>query len=154
MDLHRLLYISFAPKGFDADRNVAILKTARERNARMGVTGLLLCKDMVYAQVLEGPRDAVDAVFAAIARDPRHQGVTVMARRDVDRRLFPEWQMGFYHMSAVEGMFGSALLRNDDAEITLRLKRHAPTDTIAGSIADFLAVNASAIRPTAGVAVS
>jgi hypothetical protein len=72
-----------------------ILATARRVNAERGVTGVLLFSDHCFAQVLEGPPDAVATVYAAIQRDPRHRDLVVLHDHPVNRRSFGAWSMGF-----------------------------------------------------------
>ena len=57
-----------------------ILRTARARNASLGITGALMLYDSWFAQVLEGPESAVKALFARIEADKRHNGVEVLER--------------------------------------------------------------------------
>jgi hypothetical protein len=91
----RIVYVSTAAVAF-ADKDLrALLARARERNAAVGVTGMLLHHDGAFMQVLEGAPDAVDVVFARIGRDPRHRHVVLLDRRDADERSFPDWSMGF-----------------------------------------------------------
>jgi hypothetical protein len=91
----RIVYVSTAAVAF-ADKDLrTLLARARERNAAVGVTGMLLHHDGAFMQVLEGAADVVDVVFARIVRDPRHRNVVLLDRRDSDERSFPDWSMGF-----------------------------------------------------------
>jgi hypothetical protein len=72
-----------------------ILASARRNNANCGVTGALLFSDGCFAQVLEGRRDDVEAIFEAIQCDPRHCDVTVMHLHEVAQRSFGAWNMAF-----------------------------------------------------------
>jgi hypothetical protein len=146
MELKRLLYASFAPAGFDMERNLAILDTARRVNLVSGITGVLLCRDEVYLQVLEGPKTQLGITLEAIRRDRRHLGVTVLAEYAAKSRLFPGWQMGFYHMTAIEGRVSGGLIGNDDQSLERILERHRETDPIAGTLHGFLQCNASQMR--------
>jgi hypothetical protein len=145
MELKRLVYVSFAPDGFDMERNLAILETARRENLVNGVTGVLLCRDAVYLQVLEGPQAKLDATFQAIRRDRRHTGVTVLAECMAKSRLFPAWQMGFYHMTAIEGKVGGVLIGNGDDSLQAILRRHRDRDLIARFVEEFVRCNAAHI---------
>ena len=73
----------------------AILATARRNNHRLGVTGALLYSDGGFAQVLEGPRSAVEAIYEVIACDPRHTGLTLRHFHPVETRSFAAWDMGY-----------------------------------------------------------
>ena len=146
MELKRLLYVSFAPGGFDMERNLAILATARRENLASGITGVLLCRDAVYLQVLEGPKTQLDTTFEAIRRDRRHLGVTVLAEYAARSRIFPGWQMGFYHMTAIEGLLGDVLIGNSDEGLQRILERYRDEDSIASTLGGFLRCNVLRMR--------
>ncbi len=73
----------------------AILATARRKNAARGVTGALLFTEGRFVQALEGERDEVQATFAAISLDPRHDEIDVLSSQFADRPRFNEWSMAF-----------------------------------------------------------
>ena len=73
----------------------AILAISRDNNARDGITGGLLFSEGCFAQVLEGPQDAVEAAFERIQCDDRHGEVTVLQCGMVAGRDFPDWSMAF-----------------------------------------------------------
>ncbi len=70
-----------------------ILETSRRNNAAADVTGALLHTDRLFAQTLEGPFDAVQAVFERIQADPRHDDVVILQAERVEGRLFTNWSM-------------------------------------------------------------
>lgn len=72
-----------------------IVSTARARNADLGVTGTLVFTRTRFAQILEGPDAVVDALMARIARDPRHEQVTVVDAIPIDRRTFDDWTLSY-----------------------------------------------------------
>lgn len=92
MSLLQLTYASH-PFGFDDPMLAGILLDARRCNARDGITGALIVRGDIYLQLLEGPRDVVEAAYQRIRRDDRHTDVRGVQRRKVDSRLFPEWAM-------------------------------------------------------------
>jgi hypothetical protein len=92
MRLMQLIYVS-RPFGFDNPILNGILATARHNNKRDGITGALVCRNDLYLQLLEGPRDKVTAAFARILRDDRHLDVTLIRSGDVEVRMFPDWLM-------------------------------------------------------------
>ena len=98
-DLRRLLYVSHSRLTGDPAAVAAalaeILAVARRRNAELGVTGALMLHDGRFAQALEGPHAAVQAVFDSIAADPRHGAVTVTEDGPVPARAFPAWSMAY-----------------------------------------------------------
>jgi len=60
----------------------------------------LVYKDGSVLQFLEGPEESVEKLFVKICADPRHRGVIVMYRRQIEARDFPEWTMGFSDLMA------------------------------------------------------
>ncbi len=99
--LVRLLYVSRAPESFDAEALAVLLKTARENNARHGVTGVLCwCgNERVFLQVLEGSRGAVNGLFNRISRDSRHGEVELLTYDEIGERSFASWPMGHVNMA-------------------------------------------------------
>ena len=103
-DLYRLVYTSRnLLDGGEDERSAAvagILAVSKRNNARVGVTGALLFNAGSFAQVLEGPRAAVEATFERIQRDPRHSDVSVIQCEPVAERGFSNWSMAFIGHSA------------------------------------------------------
>jgi hypothetical protein len=90
--LTQLIYSS-VPFGFDRSMLAGILVAARRNNPRDGITGALICRQDLYLQLIEGPTEAIDALYAKIVADDRHQDVTPLCRGEVDGRLFGDWAM-------------------------------------------------------------
>ena len=72
-----------------------ILAASRANNARVGVTGALMFNAGCFAQVLEGPRQAVEETFERIQQDERHGDVSMLAFGPVESRAFETWSMGY-----------------------------------------------------------
>jgi hypothetical protein len=70
-----------------------ILSAARRNNPRLGITGALICRHDIYLQLIEGPADAIDALFATIEADDRHFDVRLLLSEDMGERMFPDWAM-------------------------------------------------------------
>jgi hypothetical protein len=92
--LVRLTYASRASEGITPDGLTAILKTSRARNLECGVTGVLVCSDGIFLQVLEGGRNAVSALYNHIAQDRRHRDVVLLGYEEIAERRFSGWAMG------------------------------------------------------------
>lgn len=93
--LSALLYRSSALIPERSEEERLIIDTALSRNARLGVTGYLHREVDVFFQWLEGPTESVDAIFASIERDPRHEALQVLLRASVLERRFEGWAMGY-----------------------------------------------------------
>lgn len=70
-----------------------IVRRAAEFNQTQGITGLLAVENGKVCQALEGEAAKVDALYEAIRRDPRHHGVLLMDRREIDAPHFKSWGM-------------------------------------------------------------
>ena len=93
---YRLIYRSHSllPDGGKDQAALAdILKQARAGNADKGITGALMLYDDWFAQVLEGPQAAVEALYAKIKADTRHDGVRLNEAGVAPKRLFGKWAM-------------------------------------------------------------
>jgi hypothetical protein len=101
MSLIQLIYISSATRHFSQTELRTMLKSARPRNERRGVSGVLLYKSGSFLQVIEGEAPAVDELFGKIATDPRHKDVLLLSRREMKERNFPTWNMGFVAVDAI-----------------------------------------------------
>jgi hypothetical protein len=99
--LVRLMYASRASAKVDAEALAAILRTAKEHNPRIGVTGVLCyCANAdIFLQVLEGGRNAVSGLYNRIAQDPRHHDVALLSYEEIGERSFSSWSMGQVNMS-------------------------------------------------------
>lgn len=74
-----------------------ILEQSRHNNALDGITGLLWTDGERFLQVIEGGEEAVDACYARIRADSRHQGIVTIVERTVERREFGYWAMAHKH---------------------------------------------------------
>ena len=104
--LHRLTYYSrnaIADVCAHASREVeCILAAARRNNARDGLTGALLRSEYHFAQLLEGPPEAVERAFERIRRDWRHADLVVLCREPAEARLFEGCPMADVWEPAIE----------------------------------------------------
>ena len=64
-----------------ADRDYAVFapicRSARSRNAELGVAGVLLFDGQRFLQWLHGPAETVSALMRVIAADPRHEDLVI-----------------------------------------------------------------------------
>lgn len=95
---HRLIYSSEAADTVsDADLRM-IAMFSRMNNRRQNIAGLLLHHKGYIVQVLEGPKGAVQNLFANIKADSRHKNIKTLMDRPCDQQIFAEWSMGFRPM--------------------------------------------------------
>ena len=99
--MFQLVYASTAVKLFSGSELLELLPHYREKNLRLGITGLLLYKHGSFMQALEGEEETVRALYDTIREDPRHHHVLTLMALPVAARQFPNWSMGFKDLGAV-----------------------------------------------------
>ncbi len=93
--LHTIIYTSREAQFFSDAETEQLLTDARSHNQASDITGVLLYFNLVFFQVLEGPREALEGLFARIVEDSRHKDVTLQVSEPIDARLFPDWSMAY-----------------------------------------------------------
>jgi hypothetical protein len=113
----QLVYISDRCASTD---DVAINKIklrAEPNNLRRNITGALLFTEHYFLQYLEGEAAVVDALYASICRDKRHNNVRLLLRKSIQERDFSRWSLGVkklldneenHDLNAVLNMLGQA----------------------------------------------
>jgi hypothetical protein len=123
--LHRLVYYSrnrvIADPPVLAEAIASILAASQRNNARLNVTGALMFNAGCFAQVLEGPRTAVEDTFEKIQQDERHGDVSLLAFDPAPARAFENWSMGFVGASVSDAARYGAMVSDsgfDPARMT------------------------------------
>lgn len=97
-----LIYVSSATWEMSEEDLLSLLEQSRGRNIKQNVTGLLLYAGGNYIQIMEGDRKDLDDIYASILRDERNKGNIELLREKIDSRTFPQWSMGFKHLTSRE----------------------------------------------------
>ncbi len=111
MPVQRLVYTSRATEPFSPDALIDLLTGARDKNRRLGVSGMLLYAEPTFLQVLEGDLEVIESLFDVIEGDPRHADTRVLLREEAEERAFGDWTMGF--VKADREMLASVAGLND-----------------------------------------
>lgn len=93
--MYYLIYISSAATAMDESQLRELLDSSREKNERMGITGLMLYKSGSIMQLLEGDESRVTELYENIRRDSRHRDVYRVQVGTTQNRMFDDWSMGF-----------------------------------------------------------
>jgi len=101
-DLYQIIYASAATRPIEEDELLGMLKRSREKNARLGITGMLLHCDGSFIQALEGPKAQVMDLISVIRKDIRHNRIAVLFEGPIKNRSFSQWSMGFNRPSQEE----------------------------------------------------
>lgn len=135
------LYFSTVIEVDDADehrdRVNAILNASARNNPKLGLTGALICERGRFLQILEGPRPAVSAMLARIARDPRHSQMVIVDIQEITERAYADWTMSFIDGDTAPAEIG----RLPDLDV-------APADTLRARV-DAILASPVRIRPAA-----
>lgn len=97
-NLWSIVYVSTATVPLSEDELESLLKTSRLNNPRIDITGILLYDDGNFMQIIEGPKQAVMALYARIQVDPLHKGLITLLSHTINERLFAEWSMEFRNL--------------------------------------------------------
>ena len=95
MELVHLIYASTAKEPFSEDELLKLLYTARIKNEKHHVSGMLLSSKNNFFQVLEGNKADIESLFETIKKDQRHQDIVKIIYEPILKRAFGEWTMGF-----------------------------------------------------------
>ena len=66
---------------------------SQRRNARDGLSGLLLFDGVRFLLILEGDANAVTATLERVRDDKRHLGMVLLADKIIERAQFGNWAM-------------------------------------------------------------
>jgi|WetSurMetagenome_2_1015567.scaffolds.fasta_scaffold01146_14 adenylate cyclase len=90
----RIKYISRFAKPLTPQEIDEIARVSKENNEKKDLTGALMASGGLFFQVVEGPKEAVDELWTALLKDPRHKDILLLRTEEGDLpRLFPEWRM-------------------------------------------------------------
>jgi hypothetical protein len=127
--MFQLIYASMATREVSTSGLVALLRAARQKNDRLGVTGMLLYRDGRFLQALEGKEHTVRGLYDTIRGDDRHADVIALREKLIEERDFPSQTMGFRNLDDEEAQEatpeGYAPFMNGD--FTLRHFRESPS---------------------------
>ena len=120
--LKSVLFVSRQAAGLDefALELYRIEQASRRRNAELGITGALLSTKAHFAAVLEGEAEPLARLMACIARDPRHEQVTIVEERTIRERRFTGWSLCYSGPSIFADRLVTPLMTAADGAPRLR----------------------------------
>ncbi|MGB0638698.1 MAG: BLUF domain-containing protein, partial [Myxococcota bacterium] len=92
--MKRVRYISRFSSDLSPQDIDQIVATSQQNNPKRKITGMLVASGDLFYQLLEGPKDEIDSLYAVISKDPRHEQV-VLVESEVGNfeRICPDWSM-------------------------------------------------------------
>ncbi len=91
--VHTITYRSEERDPLTPAEVMKLTSQSSRKNEENDITGFMIYLYGVFIQVLEGPKEKVESLFAIINQDPRHKNVTVLHRGSKFFRDFGEWGM-------------------------------------------------------------
>jgi hypothetical protein len=124
--IYEVLYVSTLAPDQPTGVVAEIAARARQVNAELDVTGLLIFDGQRFCQQLEGPQKAVLKLIERIRNDPRHVNVEVLHHGPLAGRRFHQFSLAF---STVEDADALARMEQLDGEEAL-----AAFDVVRGDL--------------------
>jgi len=125
--MYCLVYMSRPTREMGDDEVRDLLRRAKINNGRDGITGILIHDRRRYLQYLEGDEARVEATFARVSIDPRHQAIIRLHSGTISRRQFPEWALASKISARAASLKGAVerLVQDCDREIADELLKFA-----------------------------
>lgn len=95
-DAHILVsmtYVSRANQDMSAKEISEILQQAEENNTANAITGMLVFKDNIFLQTIEGSRARINRLLYSLIADKRHYDLQVFETRELEHREWSKWSM-------------------------------------------------------------
>jgi hypothetical protein len=102
LKMYYIIYSSYTSLSFTDEELRTLLVKAREKNQKVGVTGMMLYFDGKFIQLIEGDEKTVKQLYDTIFNDPRHDRNIILMEGTAENRFFSEWSMSFKSISPEE----------------------------------------------------
>lgn len=113
--LYEVLYVSTLAPDQPLSVVAEIAGRARQANAELDITGLLIFDGQRFCQQLEGPQKAVLKLIERIRNDPRHINVEVLHHGALAGRRFQQFSLAFSTVEDEEALARMEQLDGDAA---------------------------------------
>jgi hypothetical protein len=138
--LIQIVYVSSASKKFikDYEDNIDdIIETAKDSNLERNITGLLVYRNGVFLQLLEGAPNDVYYTLGKIAADNRHGQIKTLLKQFTDKRLFANWSMALRKLSDDDSKLIESIIPWSEVEILVQMQKTVPNEKIHKLIQHF-----------------
>lgn len=100
-NVNKIIYSSSAVGSWDSDQLRDLGRSACLANINKDITGVLFHSEGRFVQLLEGPNEQLDKLFAQIQVDQRHTDINVLSHSIGIKRSCPQWAMAFMDLDEV-----------------------------------------------------
>lgn len=97
-DAHILVsmtYISRSNQDLSDQEISKVLQQAQDNNPANAITGMLIFKDNIFLQTIEGSRAQINRLLYSLIADQRHYDLQVLETRELAHREWPKWSMNY-----------------------------------------------------------
>lgn len=128
-----ICYISDSLEHDSRDKLEALYSESKANNIKHNITGILICKNQNFLQVIEGEVTIVNEVFGKIKNDRRHKNVFEVINTTIEERVFEDYNFGFTVINNKLGM-----LNLNEYLIWLRSAEHELANKIITMVEGFI----------------
>jgi hypothetical protein len=134
ISIRQLFYVSAVEGALSRDAVDRLLHLSRRNNDKADITGCLLFSGRTFAQVLEGPTQAVQLLADRIAADQRHSRLRFLLTRDLQHRTYASWSMAYLYSMDFEDQLRGLLDGPVAAEQAELLLQRMQPDALGGAL--------------------
>lgn len=93
--MKQIIYSSTAAENVDFDAINHLLTQCVSKNNEFAISGMLVFDGKQFLQCIEGNEAQVKQLEENIFRDTRHQNIHLIGEKEITKRLFSQWSMGY-----------------------------------------------------------
>ena len=100
--LSAICYTSTKSEKLNQDNLKELISNSIINNRKNEISGVLIEYKSNFLQYIEGPSFNVLDLFSKIKNDYRHHSVFLIQQKDIEHRVFPNWNMLFKEHNKIE----------------------------------------------------
>lgn len=98
-DLYCILYISTMKRHHTKEEIQGMLKLFQENNKKNNISGLMLYYEKNVIQYIEGNKEDLYRLYNNIENDKRHYHVIKIIDKEINKRNFIDWNLGYKELT-------------------------------------------------------
>lgn len=90
----------------------------RQNNNKQEIKGVLIYRDTLFFQILEGERVIVNSIYQSIKQDYRHGSIKELFNSEIDTYSFADFGIGYSTINTLDALYGfqEYLNKNDGSD--------------------------------------